>query len=35
MGTGDLILKINPVNKLNMVSKMYHRFIKNRGIKDE
>ncbi len=35
MGTGDLILKINPVNKLNMVSKMYHRFLKNRGMKDE
>lgn len=34
MGTGDLILTINPVNKLNMVGKMYQRFIKNRGIKE-
>lgn len=34
MGTGDLILTINPVNKLNMVTKMYQRFIKNKGIKN-
>ena len=33
MGTGDLILKINPVNKLNMASKMCHKFLRNKGMK--
>lgn len=35
LGTGDLILKINSVNKFSMVTKMYERFLRNKNIKGE